>query len=185
MLLIGVVYAAHMLTPNIGLRFLWPVWLVMTHALGVNAAAHFIGRKRPPISRRAIAFAVASWLGLSVAMIAVMRSRAPEAERDTLAAVWPADVPVVAIGAQVVLAGLFVMIAVRRVRSTGMGARAADKVTRYGALWLCLYACVWLYATGAIKEALVMSGLAVSGFLGMSLLREAYSAMEHPSGYRR
>ena len=34
---LAVVYAGHMLAPNVRLHFVWPVWLVMTHAMLVGA----------------------------------------------------------------------------------------------------------------------------------------------------
>ena len=183
MLTIGVAYATHMITPNAWLRFLWPVWLVMTHALIVNAIAHVAGRKRPSLSRRAVGFAVASWALVSAGLYAMMRLRAGEGELT--AGIWPTDFPVSAIFVQVILAAAYGVVAYRRVRATGYGPRAADKVTRYGALWISLYACGWLYAAVEYEEAAIMTALAVVGFVGMSLLRMAYAAMEHPSGYRR
>ncbi len=40
-------------------------------------------------------------------------------------------------------------LVVRRVRALGAGPRAAEKVSRYGSLWLALYACAWLLGAGA------------------------------------
>ncbi|QKK08773.1 MAG: UbiA family prenyltransferase [Planctomycetota bacterium] len=47
LVVLGLLYAGHILVPNPGLRFMWPVWLVMTHALIVAAATHVLARKVP------------------------------------------------------------------------------------------------------------------------------------------
>src|SRR5690606_31602550 len=67
--LLGLVFAGAMVAPNVELRFIWPVWLVMTHVIAVGAATHIIGRRSPPLSRRAIGAAVVGWI-LSTLLLA-------------------------------------------------------------------------------------------------------------------
>jgi hypothetical protein len=98
---------------------------------------------------------------------------------------WPEWVSPTAWIGPAVLAGLFVAMVVRRVRTLGVGPRAAEKVSRYGSLWLALYACAWLMGAGQIRAMAVMGVLAGAGFLGMTMLRELYALGEHPVGYRR
>ncbi len=177
MVLLGVIYAGHMLTPNVHARFLVPVWLVMTHALVLAGLTHRLARRSPPISRRAFVFAVLGWAGVSAVLGSLMWSRT-----GTL---WPEWVSPTAWIGPALLAGCFAALVVRRVRSLGAGPRAAEKVSRYGSLWLALYACAWLLGAGQIQAMAVMGALAGAGFLGMTILREMYALGEHPVGYRR
>ncbi len=62
-MLLGLIYAGHMVVPNLHIAFVWPVWLVMTHSLVVGGLTHVIARKVPAVSRRA-AFAAVHRLGV-------------------------------------------------------------------------------------------------------------------------
>ncbi|MBC7771894.1 MAG: hypothetical protein H7210_05325, partial [Pyrinomonadaceae bacterium] len=73
----------------------------------------------------------------------------------------------------------------RKVGHSGKGARAGEKIARYGSLWLALYACSWLIGQGYKNESIIMGILTASGFIGMTVLRELYSLLEQPVGYRR
>ena len=84
-----------------------------------------------------------------------------------------------------VLAAVFIGLIIRRILTLGTGRRTAEKINRYGSLWLPIYSCGWLFGAGHTVEGFVMAGLALLGFIGMSALREVYSAVEHPIGYRR
>lgn len=173
-----VIYAGHMLVPNLSLKFLAPVWMGMTHATAVAGVRHWLGRKSPPISRRAFVGAALGWAACSIALLAL-------AWRRTDGAVWPEWVPAAAAVWPAVLAAIFVALTVRRISSLGVGPRAADKVARYGALWMSLYACAWLFGAGHTRAAALMGGLSLAGFVGMTVLRESYGLLEHPVGYRR
>jgi len=61
----GLVHAAHMYIPAETLAFTWPVWLVMTHAVGIAAAVHVLEGKRPRFDRRGVTLAIAGCLFLS------------------------------------------------------------------------------------------------------------------------
>lgn len=178
--LLGLIYAGHMMVPNVHLAFIWPVWLVLTQALAVAGATHMIARKIPPLSRRAVFFAIVGWVFWSAVLI--QRGR----DADTgLAGFWPDWVsPLSGIGAAI-LALLFIIYAARKVAVLGAGQRAADKVGRYSALWMSLYACAWLLGQGEWVEAAIIAALAFAGLIGMSIIREAYGLVEQPVGYRR
>lgn len=184
MLTLGLVFAAHMLVPNLRLRFLWPVWLVMTHALVVAWLAQAVGRRRPALSRRAIGFALLGWAAASGVLLSAgqRRSAIPTMPERSW---WPAWVSPWTGVAPALLLVLFAVVVLRRVRAIGPGPRAAEKITRYGSMWLSLYACAWLYGVGALTEAALMTGLAALGLIGMVVLREGYAMLEHPAGYRR
>jgi len=179
LVLLSAIYAGHMLVPNLGLRFLAPVWLVMTHALVIAGVTHWLSRKSPPISRRAVGAAALGWAMCSLVLLDLAWRRAEGR------GLWPAWVPAVAAAWPAVLVLIFAALAFRRVSSLGPGPRAAEKIARYGALWLPLYACAWLFGAWQIDAAILMGALAVAGLLGMTALREAYNLLEHPVAYRR
>lgn len=224
---LGLIYAGQMVVPNLALRFVWPVWLVMSHALAVGAVVHVVGRKVPQVSTRAGVCAFAGWAFWSIVILsvgyvrgggmpasssgtagdgagrstigdaaigAVQRGGAgPPASvpgtvpwpGSTSGTLWPEWVHAWAWVWPVILVVLFGLLCWRRIRSHGSGPRAADKVARYGALWLSLYACGWLVGQRLWDEAMILGALSVAGILGMTVLREVFALVEHPVGYRR
>lgn len=180
--LLGLIYAGQMLVPNVRLGFLVPVWLVMTHTLVVAGLAHVVARKVPRITPRALAAAVAGWVWWSLVLLAVQWWRSGDAAE--LRSVWPGEIgPEVAIWPAGLLLAFLVFI-LGRVQTVGQGPRAAEKVWRYGSLWLPLYGCGWMIGAGQGGSALILAGLALAGFLGMTVLRELYGLLEHPVGFR-
>lgn len=180
LVLLGLIYAGHMVVPNLHIVFVWPVWLVMTHSLVVGGLTHVIARKVPAVSRRAALAAVAGWAFWTFVMFSAGWWR----ERHH-GGLWPEWVePTAAIGPGLLIL-LFALTAWQKVRVHGMTARAADKVARYGSLWQALYAVAWLLGQGFQRETLIVGVLTGVGFLGMTLLRELYGLVEQPVGYRR
>ncbi len=175
---LGLIYAGHMLIPNPRLVFLWPVWLAMTHALFVGAVTHRLAGRRPPLTRMTLVFAAAGWIfwSLVLAQIAILRGDG---------ALWPEWVPLRAAIAPALLGVAFVLFALHKVRTARSGAKAAERVHRYGSLWLPLYATAWCFGANLVGAGLVLAGLTLVGLLGMTLLREVYSLIEQPVGYRR
>ncbi len=178
LVLLSLIYAGHMFVPNINLVFVWPVWLVMTHALVVAGLAHVLGRKTPPLTRRAIAFAASGWVLATIGLFSLasmetgIRGLSPFAH----GAVGPI--------ACLVLIAIYTTIVVRRSRAVGRGPRLDEKIKRYGSIWLSLYACAWLFGAGLTGPGFIMAGLAATGIIGMVVLRELYGLVEHPVGYR-
>lgn len=179
MLLLAVIYGGHMLIPDLWVRFLLPVWLVMTHAMIVAGLAQHLGRRSPPISRRAVVFAVLGWLGCTLALGALAWSR-----RMGDDGLWPSFVPVTSVLYPLGFAGLFALMVYRRYRRHGVGPALGEKITRYGAIWPALYAWGWLAGSGLWAASAIMAVLTVTGFLVMTVLRELYALIEHPVGYR-
>jgi len=178
LVLLSVIYAGHMLIPNIALAFLLPVWLVMTHAIGVLALAQTLGRKSPPLSRRAAAFALAGWGGCSLVLLwlAWMR-RAP-------APLWPEDVPAFALVYPATGVALFGAFVARRARRHGLGPKLGERINRYGAIWPAFYGCAWLLGAGHTGSALLMGALIVTGIGAMVTIRELGALAQQPVGYR-
>ncbi len=178
MVLLSLIYAGHMLIPNVWMRFMLPVWLVMTHAMVVLALAQYLGRRSPPISRRAAIFAVAGWGVCSLMLLALAW------DRKGTDGLWPNAVPMTALLYPAACVILFALFIYRRTKRHGTGPQLGERITRYGAIWPTLYAIAWLLGAGHQKAALLMTGLSAIGFLSMTVLREFYSIIEEPVGYR-
>ncbi|MEO1583405.1 MAG: UbiA family prenyltransferase [Planctomycetota bacterium] len=172
--LLSVVYAGHMLVPNVQLVFTWPVLLVLGHALVIGLVSHIVSGRTPRLSVRAIAFTVAGWAGCSALLLWIGPSR------GLGGGVWPEWVPLsvlIWIGASVTV---LIFMCARRLARLGSGRRAAEKIQRYGTLWPAVYACVWMVGSGELSGAWPLLTLAMAGVLGMTILREAYSLVEEP-----
>ena len=179
LVVLGLMYAGQMVTPNLHLLFVLPVWLVMTHALAVAGIAHVFGRKAPGISARAFAFAFSGWAFWSSVMFVVGWWR-----NFGQGGLWPRFVNPWAWAPPVILAALFAVLVWRRVAVLGRGPRVAEKIHRYGALWLSFYACSWMFSQHYQNQAIILGVLTLVGFLGMTVLREVYALIEHPIAYR-
>lgn len=177
LVLLGLIYAAHMLIPNIRLQFVWPVWLAMTHALLIGALTHHLLAKRPALTPPILSLAAAGWLFWSLVLLAVGWRRNAQ--------LWPAEVALTSAIAPTLLLLAFALLAWHKARKATSRARAAEKIQRYGSLWLTLYATAWMLGEQHIPEAIILASLAALGFLGMTTLRELYSLLEFPVGYRR
>ncbi|MEM1185734.1 MAG: hypothetical protein AAGI53_12135 [Planctomycetota bacterium] len=189
MVLLGLIYAGQMLAANAELRFVWPVVLVMTHALATTALTHVLAGRVPRLSPRAVAFAGVGWVlatGVLVALGAMRMGGLDEGgEWSTNLLLWPDWVPLPAAAGPSALIVAFAIVAARRVRKHGRTPRAAEKISRYGALWPAFYGAAWLFGSGDVAEGFAMAGLALIGLVGMTVLRELYGLVEHPVSYRR
>ncbi len=176
----GLIYAGQMLVPGPDARFLWPAWTAMTVMSAVHACAHVLGRKTPPVSRRAWVVTAVGWLFWTGLMLWQSAAR-----NEPGGGVWPAWVsPWAWLGP----AGVVVVLAAvcwRKTRALGPGPRLADKLLRYGTLSLSFCAVGWMGGAGHWREAAILGGLAVAGYLGMTVLRELYALLENPVGFRR
>lgn len=179
LLLLGLIYAGHMMIPNVTLNFVWPVWLVMTHALFAGGVSHVLGRKTPVLTRRAVFFAIAGWVLWTIALLTPDWPHPRSPISDPFHHGWFGPV------ACMLLMALFAVVVVRRTRALGPGPRLAEKIDRYGAIWLALYACAWLLGSGFYAQGWIMLGLTSAGIAGMVTLRELYNLLERPVGYRR
>lgn len=190
-LTLGVIYSGHMLVPNPNLAFIVPLIVVMTHALAVAATTHFVARKVPRVTRRAGVLAVLGWGLWVVLLVALGASRIGQTMADELEPAgvlgnpWPGWVDRGVVAWPLTAAIAFVLVAIWKYRQIGGGPRAAEKIQRYGSLWLTIYGVAWLAGIGAMSYAAIVAALAVLGFVGMTTLREVYGLLEEPVGYRR
>jgi len=178
MVLLSLIYAGHMLVPNIWMRFMLPIWLVMTHAIAVVALAQYLGRRSPPISRRAAIFAGLGWMMCSLMLLGLAW------DRKGTDGLWPDAVPMTALIYPGVCVVLFIIFLIRRTKRHGTGPKLGERISRYGAIWPTLYGCAWLLGAGHKQAALLMGGLSVVGFVCMATLRELYDLIDQPVGYR-
>jgi 4-hydroxybenzoate polyprenyltransferase len=176
--LLSVVYAGHMLVPNPGLMFTWPVVLVLLHGMVIGVVTHTMERRVPRLSTRAVLFAVAAWAGCSAWLLS-SGSRAGESGW-----LWPTWVPISAGWWVMGAAGLLAVVCGRRIARLGIGPRSAEKVRRYGTLWPAVYACAWMAGAGRWTELWPLAALTLCGIVGMTLLREAYALVEEPVEFR-
>jgi len=176
----GLIYAGQMLVPQPHARFLWPAWTVMTVMSVIHGAAHVLGRKTPPVSRRAWIVTAICWLFWTCVTVALSTSRdAPEG------LAWPAWVNPYAWVGPVGVLTVLALVGWRKSRVTPPGPRLGDKLVRYATLSLSFCAVGWMGGSGHWREALILGSLALVGYLGMTILRELYSLLESPIGFRR
>lgn len=179
-LLFGAITTAHMFLPNPALLFTWPQWLVLTQTIIVAALVHVVGRRTPRVSARAWGVVAIGWLLLSA--VVVSRGITPAADDGWL---WPSWVGSRAVLYPAVVTAAFTLFAWRKLSVNGPGPRSADKLGRYAGLLVSLNGCAWLLGAGHRNEAIIMAALALTGFVGMLVLRELYGLMEQPIGYRQ
>lgn len=171
---IGLIHAAHMLIPNAGLTFTLPVWLVMTHAMGIAAAVHIMEDKRPRLGRGRIISLGLGWLFWSALIISysVMRGGFWPAGTAWWVLLWPFTAVVA-----------FIMIAIWKAGGVHAAA-ASEKLKRYGAMWQALYGAAWLMALGHEVQAAGLTVVAVCGFAAMTMIKEITGLTGRPIVYR-
>ncbi len=171
---IGLIHAGHMLIPNASLTFTLPVWLVMTHAMGIAAAVHILEDKRPRLDRGRVVFVGLGWLFWSALIITYGTMRGGIWLSGT--AWWVLLWPLAAVVA-------FVMIAIWKAGGV-QGAAASEKLKRYGAMWQALYGAAWLVALGYEIQAIALAVVAVCGFVAMTIIKEITGLTGRPIVYR-
>ena len=176
-IVIGMMTALHMLIPNFEMTFTLPIWLTMSHVVTITLAVHILERKRPYLSRRSYVFILSGYAIWSTAILLVGWLQGHDAgwwpkDSSPLGVIWPI----------LVVAG-FAWVARKKI--TGVSTRSgAEKLTRYGAMWQCLYGAAWLVAVGIYDGALLLGILALLGFTGMTLIKEIGSLITAPPQYR-
>ena len=139
-----------------------------------------MARKIPPISVRARVGAVIGWLCWTVVLGTMGWSR-----NEGRGGLWPDWVDPSALLWPVGVLAALIVLSWRKLRVLGPTPRSAEKVARYGTLAMSFLGCAWMFGDHRPVEGAVLAGLAVAGYLGMTVLRELYGLIEHPVGYRR
>ncbi|MCC6908912.1 MAG: UbiA family prenyltransferase [Phycisphaerales bacterium] len=172
---LGVVYASEMLILNFGLRFVWPIMLVVAHAMVVQAAAYRLEQKRPRLTPLTIIGGVIGYIAICVFLL--WQSR----EKGWL---WDPAFPWVGIIWPVAAALLFLISSVHKVRFASSPTFAAEKLQRYGSLWIGVYGICWLLGTGLWTGAAILACLVAAAVLWMMVVRDLGAWIEQPIGYR-
>ena len=137
---LSLIYGSHMVAANVRISFVWPIWLVMTHAIVLHTVTHALGRRRPRLSTTMILSAAAGYAFWSYVLFAVGYNR--------IGTLWPVWIPPTAGVIPGVLAVVFISFAIYKTRTTHNRVRTAEKLQRYGAFWLTLYAIGWCAGAG-------------------------------------
>ena len=176
-IVIGMVTGLHMLIPNYELTFTLPVWLTMSHAVTITLATYILLRKRPFLSRRSFYFIAVAYALLSTFVLLVGWHQGHDAGW------WPLESSPVGLLWPVIAVAAFAWVARRKTSGVATSA-AAEKLTRYGAMWQCLYAAAWLLAVGLHDGAILLLLLALVGFTLMTVIKEVGSLVTTPPQYR-
>lgn len=183
LLMLGLIYAAHMFVFNPSLRFLWPVWIVMTHAMFAGLASHIIARRVPRISGRAVTFAIVGWIAASIALYTLSFAR--NGESATAGGLWVDWVPRDAWIAPAVVVVVYVLYCVYKIRGSQRPGQQAERIWRYAALFQPFHAAAWLFGAGANVGGVILTVLAVCSLAGATMLKEAVGLIENPPAFRR
>lgn len=174
--LAGVATALSMLVPCAETKTLMPIWVALGQTMAVGALAYVLGEKRPVLSRRAIVLGAVGWVVLSTALLGLEWVRNGGALHAELS-----NPQVLAIPAATALLGAALGLwKLRHAR----GARASERILRYGSLWKSLVAASWLVAAGLPREGAAIAAVAVAIFLAVALARELGPQVADPVSWR-
>ncbi|MFW5652625.1 MAG: hypothetical protein ACOC0P_01155 [Planctomycetota bacterium] len=172
---LAAIYAMHMLIMNPGMRFIWPMLLIMVHVVAVYSAAYALEKRSPQVRWTSIVGTVLGLGGIGLLLWfqtgseGVMRVE----EISWFGLAWPIAAVVV-----------FVLSVVNKARYASSRVFAAEKLQRYGALWLGFYGLAWLLAAGLWVESLILAIPVTMGVLGMLIVRDLGAWIEQPVAYR-
>lgn len=174
--LAGLATMVSMLAPCVACAQTIPVWLAMSQTMGVGALAYVLAEKRPRLTRRAVLVGATGWAFWSLALLALAWWRN---EGELLRGFGDARLLAIPAGTVLVCAG----VGVAKLRGI-RGARATEKLLRYGSLWKSLVASAWLLAAGQTVAAAWIGGVALAIFAAVALLRETGPQLAEPTGWR-
>lgn len=162
-LTLGVIRATHMLIANPLLGFCWPVWLTMSHVIGVSAASHKLEGKRPRLTGREVWGVVAGWVFLSMMLMVWMGHREAMTLRDGM---WLWVGPTVA-------AVAFIALAIRTVRRADGDRAAGGGLMKIGLMWLIVYDAAWLFSAALWWQGLLVAAMLPTAWTAMRAMRAA------------
>ena len=177
--MLGMLYAGSMLVPAPGLKFLWPVWIVFTHVTLTALLTHAVGKRSPRLTVRSMVTAIFLWLVASVVGGLWAWWRVPEPGH-----LWPDWAPMEAAFWPAFMLLGYVALAMWVVLRRGRGTRSAERLWRYGALWMPLYCAAFFFGDRAYMSAGAMLAIAAAGPIAIAVVREIYGLVQHPVGFR-
>lgn len=175
LLTIAVIHGSLMLTLSFGLRFIWPILLVMVHAVGVHAAIAWLEDKRPRATFLTVVAVVVGFGMLAIALYTQTGHEGPlwEPNYRLHGLLWPAAAVL-----------LFIVMVANKVRFASNRALAGEKLERYGSLWMGIYGLAWLLGGGLYIPAIWLGALVTLGILWMMFVRDLGAWIDEPAGYR-
>jgi 4-hydroxybenzoate polyprenyltransferase len=159
LLLLGLIRAANMLIADPGMAYLWPVWLTMSHVIGVSGLAYVLERKRPYMNGGQALALIVGYAFWSLAMIGWMVQRA-EAVPVGYAWLGPAAAAVI-----------FVLVGRIVVARATTGKEAGAALMRVGLLWLIIYDIAWMAALQHYVPATALAVLLIAAVVSMRTIR--------------
>jgi len=174
-LTLGLVRALNMLIAFPGLGYVWPVWLTLTHVIGISAAGHRLEGKRPYFAPRDAWIVTSGWAFVTVVMLAWMSRRGH--------LILP-DRPLIWIG-PVVAVLAFLVLALRGVRAALNERAAGGGLIKLGLTWLIVYDAAWLLSAGLWWQGAAVALLLPAAWLTMAAVRQLKLAVAAPTGFQR
>jgi hypothetical protein len=172
---LGLIRAVNMLIANPSLAYCWPIWLTMSHVIGLSAACHKLEGKRPRLDHVQTWIVTGGWAFASVVLIAWVSRGNPVL---TIPAPWFWVGPVAT-------AALFGLISVWNVRRIGFGRAAGAKLMKDGLLWLIVYDTSWLLSAQLWPQATLVGAMLPLSLLSMSLMRSLKNAVADSPTFQR
>ncbi len=169
------IYILHMLMVNPGLRFIWPVILIMLHATIVAAVVRKLERRTPHLTVIRIILAVP---GVAVLILILFAQTGHE---GTL---WTPAFSLLGLSYPFAAIIIFILTSINKIRFASSRNYAAEKLQRYGSLWIGIYGVMWLLGGGLFNEAIILGSLVIVGMLWMFFVRDLGAWIEQPIGYQ-
>ncbi len=171
---LGLVRAGQMFVPNPDIAFCWPMWLAMTHIMGISAAAYVLEQKRPKLAGLELWGLIAGWAFWSLGLIGWMIYRHGLVVHDAPSA-WLGPIAMV---------GLFALLAGWRLPKVPRGRDAGRLLMRLGWLWLIAYDAAWLGGVGRWGSAAAVAMLLPLALLLMGMRQWLHGRSDPQGAYR-
>lgn len=170
---LGLVRSVNMLIANPSLGYMWPVWLTMTHVVGLSAAAHRLEGKRPRLHGAQIWITAIGWAFVTVVMMLWMhRHNTSPPDRPWM---WAGPVAAMAV---------FTIIGIITQRKAPSEPAAGALLIKRGLLWLIIYDAAWLASDGLWWQMGAVIALLPAALATMHLTRHL-KAITTPAEFRR
>ncbi len=173
-LMLGLIRAGAMFIVNPNLAFCWPIWLTMTHIVGITAAAYVLERKRPKLTGLHLGTLVGGWAFWSLVLMGWMLYQNGLSLPD---AAWVWVGPVLA-------AGAFALLASMRLPKIGSGRAAGRALMRMGWLWLIVYGAAWMFSAGWWGRGLLVAALLPLALVVMRITQALNRRVGDSTAYR-
>jgi len=161
---LGLIRAVNMLIANPSLGYMWPIWLTMTHVVGLSAAGHRLEGKRPRLIGAQIWMTAIGWAFVTVVMMLWMNRRETAPPGD--AYLWAGPVAAMVV---------FTFIGIFTVGKS-MTPTSGGLLIKRGLLWLIVYDAAWLASDGLWWQSILVASLLIAAWLMMQLTRQLKAA---------